>query len=70
MHSLVTSRIDYCNSLLYGVPEYKTDRLQRVHNIAARIVTRSNPDHITPLLKRSLASYNISYPFQSFIDDL
>ena len=52
VHSLVTSRIDYCNSLLYGVPEYKTDRLQRVHNIAARIVTRSNPDHITPVLKR------------------
>ena len=51
VHSLVSSRIDYCNSLLYGVPEYKTDRLQRVHNIAARIVTRSNPDHITPVLK-------------------
>ena len=52
VHSLVSSRIDYCNSLLYGVPEYKTDRLQRVHNIAARIVTRSNPDHITPVLKK------------------
>ena len=52
VHSLVSSRIDYCNSLLYGVPEYKTDRLQRVLNIAARIVTRSNPDHITPVLKK------------------
>ena len=38
VHALVTSRIDYCNSLLYGVPGYKLDKLQRVHNIACRIV--------------------------------
>ena len=38
MHALVTSRIDYCNSLLYGVPGYKLNKLQRVHNIACRIV--------------------------------
>jgi hypothetical protein len=51
VHSLVTSRIDYCNSLLSGVPLYMTDQLQRVHNTAARIVTRSNPEHITPVLE-------------------
>ena len=51
VHSLVTSRIDYCNSLLSGVPMYMTDQLQRVHNTAARIVTRSNPEHITPVLE-------------------
>ena len=28
-----------------------TDYLQRILNIAARIVTRSNPQHITPVLK-------------------
>ena len=37
VHALTTLRLNYCNSLLYGVPKYKTDRLQRVHNIAARI---------------------------------
>jgi hypothetical protein len=54
MHSLVTSRLDYCNSLLYGVPACKLQQLQRVQNIAARVVTltRCSPEnHITPVLK-------------------
>ena len=48
--SLVSSTLDYCNSLLYNVPEYKTNILQRILNMAARIVTKSNPDHITLIL--------------------
>ena len=51
VHALVTSRLDYCNSLLYGVPKYVTDSLQRIQNIAARIVSKSNPQHITPVLE-------------------
>ena len=54
MHSLVTWLLDYCNSLLYGAPECNLKHLQRVQNIAARIVTRtrcSPLDHITPVLK-------------------
>ena len=51
IHSLVTSRFDYCNSLLNGVPEYKLARVQRIQNVAARIVTRCPyRDHISPVL--------------------
>ena len=30
IHSFVSSRIDFCNSLLYGVPKCHIDKLQRV----------------------------------------
>ena len=52
IHSLVTSRLDFCNSLLNGVPGYKLKRVQRMQNIAARIVSRCPyRDHITPVLE-------------------
>jgi len=52
VHAFVTSRIDYCNSLLYGISDYNIDRLQRIQNSAARIVTNTrNYDHITPILQ-------------------
>ena len=36
--AIVTSRIDYCNSLLQGVSEKNLNKLQRIQNRAARIV--------------------------------
>ncbi|KAI0221073.1 hypothetical protein LSAT2_027508 [Lamellibrachia satsuma] len=52
VNALVTSRLDYCNSLLHNIPLSQTARLQRVQNNAARLITRtSKHDHITPALK-------------------
>ena len=50
--SLVISKIDYCNSLLIGCPQYLLDKVQRIQNTAARIVTRCRRStHISPFLK-------------------
>ena len=50
--SFVLSRLDYCNSLLAGLPGNKLDRLQRVQNNAARLVLgRRGWDHAKPLLR-------------------
>ena len=37
IHAFVTSRIDYCNSLLYGLPQYQLNQLQRIQNSAAKL---------------------------------
>ena len=50
--ALVISRIDYCNSLLYGLPKSEIAKLQRVQNTAARLVSLAPKyDHTTPLLR-------------------
>ena len=52
VNALVTSRLDYCNALLIGVPNTVLSKLQRVQNTAARIITRTPRwNHITPVLK-------------------
>ena len=51
VRALVASKLDYCNSLLYGLPKNVIKQLQRVHNAAALVVTLS-PKFclITPVL--------------------
>ena len=52
IHSFVTSKLDYCNSLLYGLTEKSLSRLKKIQNTAVRIITRYNTrDHINPHLK-------------------
>lgn len=50
-HAFVTSRLDYVNSLLFGVPQSIISRYQKILNTAARIVLRKRKhERATPLL--------------------
>jgi len=55
VHAFVTSRIDYCNAVYAGTPK-KVDKLQRVLNAAARVVsdTRKSDRGLTSLLHDEL----------------
>ena len=51
VHTLVTSQLDHCNSLLYGLPDYLIQRLQYVMNAAAKVIScKRKFYHVTPLL--------------------
>ena len=39
VHSVITSRLDYANATLYGLPAHQLNRLQRILKNAARLVT-------------------------------
>lgn len=41
-HALVSSRLDYANSILFGAPQYTLNKLQHIQNTLARIVLQSN----------------------------
>ena len=51
-HAFISNRIDYCNSLLYGVSDGLLRKLQAVQNAAARVVTGARKfGHITPVIR-------------------
>ena len=51
VHALITSRLDFSNALLFGLPVHQIARLQAVQNAAARFITGTRKfDHITPSL--------------------
>ena len=48
IHAFITSRLDFCNGLLYGLPKTQIAKLQRVQNAAARLaVNISKYTHVT-----------------------
>ena len=52
-NALVSSRLDYCNSLFLPLTDFELRRLQLVQNSLCRVVTRSSKfSHITPQLKK------------------
>jgi len=49
--AMVAGRLDYCNAVLYGTSSANIDKLQRLQNMLARVVTNTRRrDHITPVL--------------------
>ena len=52
INAFVTSKLDYCNALLYGLPKYQLQTLQYVQNTAARVVCHvGNFRHFTPVVQ-------------------
>ena len=53
VQSLVISQLDYCSSLLYGLPTLSLAKLQRVQNFAAKLIlNKSTFDSSTECLKQ------------------
>lgn len=53
VHAFISSHLDYCNSLVYGITDNLLRRLQSVQNAAARLVTGTRRcGHITPVLRQ------------------
>jgi len=52
--AIISSRLDYCNSLLCGIAGNLLQKLQLVQNAAARLIMRTGRrQHITPVLRFS-----------------
>ena len=51
VNAIIVSRIDNCNSLLYGLPVYEINRLQKLQNACARLIYgRKKNDHVSDIL--------------------
>jgi hypothetical protein len=51
VRALVSFKLDFCNSLLYGLSKSSLKKLQHVQNAAAKLVSLSRKhDHITPIV--------------------
>ena len=51
IHAFVTTNLDYCNAIPYGLPKVLLNRLHLVQNRTARIVTFTKKyEHISPSL--------------------
>jgi len=53
VYACILSRLDYCNSVLAGLPKTTLARLQSVQNAAARLILNLNRwDHVTAALQQ------------------
>uniref|UniRef100_A0A3B3IPC9 Reverse transcriptase domain-containing protein n=1 Tax=Oryzias latipes TaxID=8090 RepID=A0A3B3IPC9_ORYLA len=50
IHAFITSRLDYCDSILHGTPSRIINKMQYIENSAARLLTHPR-EHITLVLQ-------------------
>ncbi len=52
VHSLIASKLDYCNSVLVGLPRTQINKFLHIMNCSARLISGIGKfDHVTPALK-------------------
>ena len=53
VYTMITSKLDYCNTILYGLSESTLKHFTRVQNLSARFISQHGKhEHITPVLKQ------------------
>ena len=57
IHAFFTSRVEYCNSILYGMPDTILSDLQRIQNTAARILTKCGDQYYPSIILFCLKNY-------------
>ena len=61
IHAFITSRIDYCNSILYGMPDTILSDLHRIQNTASRILTKQRDRNCSIVLIGVKPTFVTSY---------
>ena len=58
VHAFISSKLDSYNSILYGLPVTELNKLQRVQNAAARLISRTpKSHHTTPIYSNNFTGY-------------
>lgn len=71
IHAFIFSRLDYCNSLYIGLPQFFMSRLQMIENAAARFLTGVPKQEHVMLILASLnwlpVRYNVEFKILLFV---
>ena len=52
IHALITGRLDFCNNIIYNLPNKQIERVQRIQNQTSRMLKRiPRRNHIAPVLR-------------------